>query len=64
MTPVPDSTVSPVQQLQATLSAMPPVKAMGIELRGFSGDQLQLSAPLAANVNDKGNASAAAWPRP
>ena len=35
---------------------MPPVKAMGIELRGFSGDRLQLSAPLAANVNDKGNA--------
>lgn len=56
MTPVPDSTVPPVQQLQATLSAMPPVKAMGIALRGFSGDQLQLSAPLAANVNDKGNA--------
>ena len=32
---------------------MPPVAAMQIRASGFEGDVLSLSAPLAANVNDK-----------
>lgn len=43
-------------QLSATLASMPPVVAMGIEVVELAGDRLSLSAPLAANVNDKGNA--------
>ncbi len=45
-----------LQRLQATLDAMPPVAAMGIRIAGFEGEALRLHAPLAANVNDKGNA--------
>ena len=45
-----------LQRLQATLDAMPPVAAMGIRIAGYADGTLRLRAPLAANVNDKGNA--------
>ena len=45
-----------LQGLQTTLDAMPPVAAMGIRIAGYDNGALRLVAPLAANVNDKGNA--------
>ncbi len=42
--------------LQQVLDRMPPVAAMQIRVAGYQDQQLALSAPLAANVNDKGNA--------
>ncbi|MDQ1121153.1 thioesterase domain-containing protein [Pseudoxanthomonas sp. SORGH_AS 997] len=42
--------------LRATCAQMPPVVAMRIALRDFDGTRLHMSAPLAANVNDKGTA--------
>lgn len=42
--------------LQSTLDAMPPVAAMGIRIAGYADGVLRMQAPLAANVNDKGNA--------
>lgn len=35
---------------------MPPVAAMQVQVQGFDGQDLRMSAPLAANVNDKGTA--------
>ncbi|MBD9537472.1 MAG: YiiD C-terminal domain-containing protein [Stenotrophomonas sp.] len=43
-------------QVQATLDAMPPVAAMNIRIAGYENGVLRMQAPLAANVNDKGNA--------
>lgn len=43
-------------QLQSTLDAMPPVAAMGIRIAGYDNGVLRMQAPLARNVNDKGNA--------
>lgn len=43
-------------QLQQLLEAMPPVAAMGIHAVSLEPGQLRLRAPLAANLNDKGNA--------
>lgn len=40
------------------LASMPPVRAMALELVGFDGRSLRLSAPLSVNVNDKGCAFA------
>ena len=45
-----------LHDLQTTLDAMPPVAAMGIRIAGYDNGALRLVAPLAANVNDKGNA--------
>ncbi|WP_315386493.1 YiiD C-terminal domain-containing protein [uncultured Stenotrophomonas sp.] len=42
--------------LQQILERMPPVAAMQIQVAGYAGGVLSLRAPLAANVNDKGNA--------
>jgi len=42
--------------LQQVLDSMPPVRAMQLQLEGYADGHLQLTAPLAANVNDKGNA--------
>lgn len=42
--------------LQDVLDSMPPVRAMQLRLEGYADGQLQLTAPLAVNVNDKGNA--------
>ena len=43
-------------QLQQLLDGMPPVAAMGIQALHADNGQLALHAPLAANLNDKGNA--------
>ena len=40
--------------LDAHYQAMPPVAAMGIAIDAYDGDSLQLRAPLALHVNDKG----------
>lgn len=45
-----------LSRLQAVLDAMPPVAAMGIRIAGYENGVLRINAPLAANVNDKGNA--------
>lgn len=45
-----------LDQLQATLAAMPPVSAMQIRIAGYNGRVLRLQAPLQCNLNDKGNA--------
>jgi len=42
--------------LQQVLDSMPPVRAMQIRVRDYRDGCLRLAAPLAANVNDKGNA--------
>lgn len=42
--------------LQQVLDSMPPVRAMQLRLESYADGQLQLTAPLAVNVNDKGNA--------
>jgi thioesterase domain-containing protein len=42
--------------LRATLAAMPPAAAMRIDAVHFADHHLRLHAPLAANLNDKGNA--------
>jgi thioesterase domain-containing protein len=43
-------------QLQSTLSAMPPLHAIGCAVFDATHGHLVLGAPLALNVNDKGNA--------
>jgi thioesterase domain-containing protein len=45
-----------LRQLDALCRAMPPVAALQVQVAGYAGDRLELRAPLAANVNDKGNA--------
>jgi thioesterase domain-containing protein len=45
-----------LQELREYCRAMPPVAAMQVDVDGFHGDALRLTAPLSANVNDKGNA--------
>ncbi|MCX7555961.1 YiiD C-terminal domain-containing protein [Xanthomonadaceae bacterium JHOS43] len=47
--------VSPLTIEQRLLS-MPPVRALQLRLHDYDGDSLGLIAPLAANINDKGNA--------
>jgi thioesterase domain-containing protein len=44
----------PLAILDARLQAMAPVAAMRIRAHGLDGEVLRVSAPLAANVNDKG----------
>jgi thioesterase domain-containing protein len=48
--------VSDLDRLASKLLSMPPLRAMGVTVAGYDGESLQLCAPLAANVNDKGNA--------
>jgi thioesterase domain-containing protein len=43
-----------LRQLCSKLASMPPVAAMGLAPKHWRDGRLQLSAPLAANVNDKG----------
>jgi thioesterase domain-containing protein len=43
-----------LEALNAHLAGMPPVAAMQVRAVAFDGERLQLQAPLAANVNDKG----------
>ena len=42
------------QALEAKLRSMPPVHALGLTFNAYDGNHLQLHAPLAPNVNDKG----------
>jgi thioesterase domain-containing protein len=42
--------------LRTHLQSIPQARAMQIEVVGEAGDRLQLAAPLAPNVNDKGSA--------
>jgi thioesterase domain-containing protein len=53
---VPDSLSAELSALQQVLDGMPPVAAMQIRVAGYRDGTLCLQAPLAANVNDKGNA--------
>jgi len=41
-------------RLQAHYQSMPPVAAMQLRIAGYDGRRLQLHAPLALHVNDKG----------
>ena len=45
-----------LQELREYCRGMPPVAATQVEVEGMRGDALRLTAPLSANVNDKGNA--------
>ncbi|WP_045728753.1 YiiD C-terminal domain-containing protein [Xanthomonas sp. GPE 39] len=45
-----------LQQLQRQFEAMPPAAALQVTLQGYAERRLHMSAPLAANINDKGNA--------
>jgi thioesterase domain-containing protein len=45
-----------LQDLRDYCRGMPPVAAMQVGVDGYSDGTLQLSAPLSANVNDKGTA--------
>ncbi|WP_295910791.1 YiiD C-terminal domain-containing protein [uncultured Xanthomonas sp.] len=45
-----------LQQLQRQFQAMPPVAALQVAVHEYAEQRLQLVAPLAANLNDKGNA--------
>ena len=55
MSESPDSAAL-LAQVQSILDAMPPVAAMNIRIAGYADGVLHMQAPLAANVNDKGNA--------
>jgi len=43
-----------LQRLDAHYQAMPPVASMQLRITGYDGHRLQLHAPLAVHVNDKG----------
>lgn len=43
-----------LQRVQDKLLTMPPVAALQLRIDGWADDRLRLSAPLAANTNDKG----------
>ncbi|MDQ1091349.1 thioesterase domain-containing protein [Xanthomonas sacchari] len=45
-----------LQQLQRQFQAMPPVAALQVALDRYADQRLHVVAPLAANINDKGNA--------
>ena len=45
-----------LRELREYCRGMPPVAAMQVDVEGMRGDALRLTAPLSANVNDKGNA--------
>lgn len=42
--------------LERALLSMPPVRAFDLRIGAYDGERLELRAPLAANVNDKGSA--------
>jgi thioesterase domain-containing protein len=52
----PESLSAHLAELQHVLDRMPPVAAMQIRVVSYREGMLDLGAPLAANVNDKGNA--------
>ncbi len=42
--------------IEQRLLSMPPVRALNLRLQGYDNESLRLAAPLAPNINDKGNA--------
>lgn len=42
--------------IEQRLLSMPPVLALNLRLHGYDSESLRLAAPLAPNINDKGNA--------
>lgn len=52
----PDTLQRPLQHLRALAAGMPPVAAMGFAFGHCDGHTLEMHAPLALNVNDKGSA--------
>lgn len=50
-----DDTASAAAALEAEILArIPLASAMGLRIRRYAGDELEMAAPLAPNVNDKG----------
>lgn len=47
---------APLRALEHALLSMPPVRALDLRVARYDGTLLELAAPLAANVNDKGSA--------
>ncbi|KAF1712199.1 thioesterase [Pseudoxanthomonas kalamensis DSM 18571] len=45
-----------LQTLRDTCAAMPPLAALGVAVDGYADGRFGVRAPLALNVNDKGNA--------
>jgi thioesterase domain-containing protein len=45
-----------LQTLRDYCRSMPPVAAMQVDVAGYDGERLRFTAPLSANVNDKGTA--------
>lgn len=48
--------LAPLHALERKLLAMPPVRALSLRIGAYDGHVLELRAPLASNVNDKGSA--------
>ncbi|MFT3755509.1 MAG: YiiD C-terminal domain-containing protein [Pseudoxanthomonas sp.] len=51
-----EPTQAALRHLRELCARIAPVVAMQVEVDSFDGQRLQLRAPLAANINDKGNA--------
>ena len=47
---------TPMQQIEQRLAAIPQARAMALKLAACDGESLLITAPLAPNINDKGNA--------
>ncbi len=54
--PMEDPQVQLLSALEHKLLTMPPVRALGLRVAHYDGEVLRLTAPLSANVNDKGSA--------
>lgn len=52
----PEDPRAALRALEKKLLSMPPVRALALHVHAYDGEVLQFSAPLAANVNDKGSA--------
>ena len=52
--PAPFDAAALLATIDVHLQSMPPVAALGVRIDGYDGEALRLSAPLSANVNDKG----------
>lgn len=54
--PMDDPQTTLLRALEHKLLTMPPVRALGLHVAHYDREMLRLTAPLAANVNDKGSA--------
>ena len=52
--PAPFDPAELLSRIDLHLHSMPPVAALAVRIGGYDGDALRLTAPLSANVNDKG----------